>query len=68
MGGLRVGLGSFCLEVIGGGQVRTNSKRGSERIPPASFAPDFLRLGPRAGTLDHIRPRRRVPASFPAEI
>lgn len=68
IGDLRVGLGSFCLEGIGGGQVRTNSKRGSERIPPASFAPDFLRLGPRAGTLDHIRPRRRGPASFPAEI
>lgn len=63
--------GRFRLFLFGGywwGQVRTNSKRGSERIPPASFAPDFLRLGPRAGTLDHIRPRRRGPASFPAEI
>lgn len=36
--------------------MRTNSKRVSKRIPLASsFAPDFLRLCPRACSLDHIR-------------
>lgn len=59
--GFRSRVRLFCFGGIGRGigenQFKTtNSKRESKRIPPASsFAPNFLRLDLKAGSLDHIR-------------